>query len=43
MSENKPEGHVVTCGSCKGSGRDSLTPIMRACNVCKGVGSVVLK
>ncbi|MFD0883116.1 hypothetical protein ACFQ08_00850 [Streptosporangium algeriense] len=41
MSETKPEGHVVKCASCKGSGRD---PIYNTkCDVCKGVGSVLLK
>ncbi|GAA5045489.1 DnaJ-class molecular chaperone [Thermocatellispora tengchongensis] len=44
MSDNqKPEGHVVKCASCKGSGRDHLTPLIKVCAVCKGVGSVLLK
>jgi DnaJ-class molecular chaperone len=36
-------GHVVKCGSCKGSGRDHLAPLTQKCGVCKGVGSVLLK
>ena len=42
MSDQKPEGHVVKCGSCKGSGRN---PNARSfsCSTCKGVGSVLLK
>jgi len=43
MSENKPEGHVVKCGTCKGSGRNPLLPLTKACGVCRGVGSVLLK
>lgn len=46
MSDNdqpQPEGHVVKCGSCKGSGRDHLVPLVKECGVCKGVGSVLLK
>ena len=43
MSDQKPEGHVVKCGSCKGSGRDHIAPSLYACKVCKGAGSVLLK
>jgi DnaJ-class molecular chaperone len=32
-------GHVVPCGSCKGSGKQ----MGLKCDVCKGVGSVLLK
>lgn len=42
MSDNQqttPEGHVVKCGSCKGSGKE----MGFKCDVCKGVGSVLLK
>lgn len=35
----QPEGHVVQCGSCKGTGR----VLAITCSVCKGVGSVLLK
>ncbi len=43
MSETKPEGHVVQCGSCEGSGRNPLLPLTQQCRVCNGVGSVLLK
>ncbi|MFF3443676.1 hypothetical protein [Streptosporangium sp. NPDC002721] len=43
MSENKPDGHVVTCGSCEGGGRDRVLPLTQECGVCRGVGSVLLK
>jgi DnaJ-class molecular chaperone len=32
-------GHVVTCGTCKGTGQDFGIQ----CRVCSGVGSVLLK
>lgn len=32
-------GHVVKCGRCKGSGTYGFD----TCDVCKGVGSVLLK
>ncbi|MEV4304211.1 hypothetical protein [Nonomuraea sp. NPDC049624] len=40
MSDEKScEGHVVKCGTCSGSGK-----VMGfKCNVCEGVGSVLLK
>ncbi|GAA3180628.1 hypothetical protein [Nonomuraea roseoviolacea] len=41
--QNNCEGHVVKCSSCKGTGRDHLTPLIKKCDVCKGVGSVLLK
>lgn len=43
MSENKPDGHVVQCGSCAGNGRDPVLPLSQQCSVCEGVGSVLLK
>lgn len=47
MSDNQqPQpcpGHVVKCATCKGTGRDPLTPLISACDVCKGVGHVLLK
>ena len=42
MNENPCPGHVVTCGSCQGSGRDHLVPLIDACKICEGVGSVLL-
>ncbi|MEV0149134.1 MULTISPECIES: hypothetical protein [unclassified Nonomuraea] len=41
--QNKCEGHVVECRNCEGKGRDPLYPISKKCDVCKGVGSVLLK
>lgn len=38
--QNKPEGHVVKCGTCKGTGKS--LPYVK-CDVCKGVGSILLK
>ncbi|MET8987773.1 hypothetical protein ABZW49_20190 [Nonomuraea wenchangensis] len=32
--------HVVTCGSCNGSGRDTVLPLSQACEVCRGIGKV---
>ncbi|MGW4791161.1 hypothetical protein ACWEPC_01935 [Nonomuraea sp. NPDC004297] len=48
MSDNpQPQqpcrGHVVKCSNCKGKGRDPEFPISKKCDVCKGVGSVLLK
>lgn len=44
MCDNpQPEGHVVKCGSCKGTGRNPLYPLIEECKPCKGVGSVLLK
>ena len=36
------QGHVVDCASCKGKGRDPITPLIKACGVCNGVGKVLL-
>ena len=43
MNETPCPGHVVQCGSCKGSGRDPVLPLSQKCDVCKGVGSVLLQ
>ena len=43
MDQPQAPGHVVRCASCKGTGRNQLFPLTQKCDVCKGVGSVVLK
>lgn len=41
--QQQPQGHVVTCGSCAGNGRDPVLPLSQKCDTCDGVGSVLLK
>lgn len=44
MSNNEQQqGHVVTCGNCKGKGRHPHLPLTKKCDVCNGVGHVLLK
>ncbi|MFI7126026.1 hypothetical protein ACIBQ1_10050 [Nonomuraea sp. NPDC050153] len=42
-NDEQPQGTVVKCGSCNGTGRDHLVPLIKKCEVCNGVGSVLLK
>lgn len=40
---NQCEGHVVPCGSCNGTGKESgKASGLLKCTVCRGVGSVLL-
>ncbi len=43
MCDQQPcQGHVVDCGNCKGKGRDPQFPLLQKCDVCNGVGKVLL-